>query len=248
MKTNIYIILVIFLFACDSENAGDCLKTAGSTVQKKVETEVFSRILVNEGVAMVLKEAEEYSVVIESGKNLLNDIRAEVLEGQLTLSNDATCNFFRDYDGTTIYVTAPNITEIRSSTQLDIRSEGVLTYPDIRIVSENYGSDYQNVGNFYLNIENNSFRLVFNNLSNCYLEGSTKKMNLFLAAGNSRIEAAGFQADEVEIYHRSSNDIIVNPIQAIRGDIYSTGNVISVNRPPMVEVMEHYKGELRFEE
>lgn len=240
-------ILVIFLFACNSENANDCFKTAGSTVQQEVEVTAFSGILVNEGVAMVLREAEEYSVVVETGKNLLADIRAEVKGGQLVLSNDATCNFFRDYEGTTIYVTAPDITEVRSSTQFDIRSEGVLTYPNLRIISENYQNDYQNVGNFYLHVENDSFRLVFNNLSNGYLEGSTKKMNLYLAAGNSRIEAAGLVADEVEIYHRSSNDITVNPVKSLKGDIYSTGNVISVNRPPVVEVTEHYKGKLRFE-
>lgn len=237
---------MVLLLSCNSEDGNDCFKTAGSTVRREVEVTGFTTILVREGVEMVLKEGQQHSVVVETGKNLVNDIRAEVNDGQLVLSNTASCNFLRDYDKTTIYVTAPDITEIRSSTQFDIRSDGVLTYPDLRIVSENYQSDYQNVGDFYLHMENNSFGLVFNNLSNCYLKGSTKRVNLYLAAGNSRIEAADFIADEVHIYHRSSNDIIVHPVQRISGDIYSTGDIISVNRPPEVDITEHYRGKLRF--
>ncbi|MGS2763594.1 head GIN domain-containing protein [Sinomicrobium sp. M5D2P9] len=247
MKKIVYII-VFLLLSCDSENAGDCFKTAGDTVNREIDVPAFSRILVKEGVQMVLKESAGYSVTIETGKNLVNDVHAEVTEGQLVLSNSTTCNFFRDYDQTIVYVTAPDITEIRSSTQWDIRSDGVLTYPNLRIISENYQSDYQNTGNFYLHLENKSFGLVFNNLSNCYLEGSTGKMNIYLAAGNSRVEAAGFVADEVTLYHRGSNDIIVHPLQHIQGDIYSTGDVISVNRPSQVEITEHYRGKLRFEE
>lgn len=247
MKKIAYIV-VFLLLSCDNENAGNCLKTAGDTVNREIDVPAFSRILVGEGVQMILKESAGYSVTIETGKNLVNDVRAEVTEGQLVLSNSATCNFFRDYDQTIAYVTAPDITEIRSSTQWDIRSDGVLTYPDLRIISEDYQKDYQNTGNFYLHLENKSFSMVFNNLSNCYLEGSTGKMNIYLAAGNSRVEAAGFLADEVTLYHRSSNDIIVHPLQRIQGDIYSTGDVVSVNRPPQVEITEHYKGKLRFEE
>ncbi|RNL82765.1 DUF2807 domain-containing protein [Sinomicrobium pectinilyticum] len=249
MKKIVYIIAFLFLLpSCDSENAGDCLKTAGDMVRKEIDVPAFSRILVKEGVQMVLKESAGYRVTIETGKNLVNDVHARVTEGQLVLTNSATCNFFRDYDQTIVYVTAPDITEIRSSTQWDIRSDGVLTYPDLRIVSEDYQSDYQNTGNFYLHLENKSFSLVFNNLSNCYLEGSTGKMNITLAAGNSRVEAAGFVAGEVTLYHRSSNDITVHPVQCLQGDIYSTGDVIAVNRPPRVEVTEHYRGKLRFEE
>ena len=37
-----------------------------------------------------------------------------------------------------VYVTSPNITEIISSTQFKIRSEGVLNYPDLDVLSEDF--------------------------------------------------------------------------------------------------------------
>ncbi|RAV29875.1 DUF2807 domain-containing protein [Sinomicrobium soli] len=248
VKKVLLYLVVLWLLSCNSEGSNDCVKLAGDVVSREAGVTSFSAITVGEGVRMVIREDEEFSVVVETGKNLLDDIGVEVREGRLLLSNRATCNFFREYDNTVVYVSAPDITEIRSSTQFDIRSEGILTYPSLRIVSEDFGTDYNNTGDFYLHLENSSISILFNNLSNCYLEGSTEKLDIYLAAGNSRVEAADLPADEVSFYHRSSNDIIVNPVRSLEGDIYSTGNVIAVNRPEQTEVHAHYRGELLFGE
>lgn len=40
--------------------------------------------------------------------------------------------------------------------------------------------------------------------------------------------------------------MIVNPIQQITGEIRSSGNVIAINRPPIVNVKEFYTGKLIF--
>ena len=42
--------------------------------------------------------------------------------------------------------------------------------------------------------------------------------------------------------------MIVNPQASIKGSIFGTGDVISVNRPPVVEVEELYTGRLIFED
>ena len=54
-------------------------------------------------------------------------------------------------------------------------------------------------------------------------------------------------AQTVDIQHRGTNKIIVNPQQLLKGEIRSTGDVISVNRPPVVDVETFYSGRLIFE-
>src|SRR5690606_14625748 len=109
-------------------------------------------------------------VIIETGKNLLNDVEAEVVDGQLILTDNNSCNYVRGYGITKVYVTSPNITEIRSSTQYDISSGGVLTYSSLTILSEDFNApDTFTNGNFYLQIDNDTFSVVFNNLSNAYI-------------------------------------------------------------------------------
>lgn len=250
MKRIVYIVFFIISIllesSCNSENASDCFQADGDITSELRLVEAFSKILVNEGVEMIIKEGDEYEVEVESGKNLMNEIKVEVIAGQLILTDNNSCNYFRDYNVTKIYVTAPNITEIRSSTQFDIKSEGVLTYPDLTILSEDNKESFQTVGNFYLEINNESFRVVFNNLSNCFISGSVNNLNVQYFSGNGRFEGENLIATNVNIYHRGSNDIIIYPIENLTGDLYGTGDLILVNNPENVEIIEHYQGKLIF--
>lgn len=248
MKKIIHILILTMLFACDSENAGDCFQKTGAIIQEEVTVDSFDKILVNRDIELIVKEGVQQKVVIETGKNLMNDVDVAVNDGKLILTDNNSCNYVRDYGITKVYVTSPNLTEIRSSTQYDVSSDGVLTYPNLTILSEDFNApDTFTNGNFRLQIDNNIFRVVFNNLSNCFISGSTNSLSLTFAAGTSRFEGRNLIAQNVQIWNRGANDMIVNPQQQIKGKISGTGNVIAVNEPPIVEVEEVYKGRLIFE-
>jgi hypothetical protein len=249
MKKLVYILLSVLIFACDSENAGDCFQKAGSIIQTEVTVDAFDKILVNRDIELIIKQGATQKVVIETGENLLNDVEAKVENGRLILTDNNTCNYVRDYGITKVYVTSPNITEIRSSTQYDVSSDGILTYPSMIVFSEDFfAPDAFTVGNFKLQIDNTSFRVVFNNLSNCFVSGKTGNLNVgFFAGTTCRFEGQNLIAQNVQIYTRSSNDIIVNPQVQIKGTITGTGDVISVNAPATIEVEELYKGRLIFQ-
>jgi len=48
------------------------------------------------------------------------------------------------------------------------------------------------------------------------------------------------------VYHRGSNDMIVNPQISLTGELRGTGNLISLNTPPIVEIDQLYTGQLIF--
>ncbi|MFY0713826.1 DUF2807 domain-containing protein [Seonamhaeicola sp. NFXS20] len=248
MKALMCTLSLLLVFSCNSEQATDCFQKTGNIIQQEVLVDTFNKILVNRDVELIITEGATQKVVVETGNNLMNDVTVKVVDSQLILTDNNTCNYFRDYGITKVYVTSPNITEIRSSTQYTISSNGVLTYPSLTILSEDYGApDTITNGEFNLNINNNSFNVVFNNLSNCYVRGNTTNLNVTFAASNSRFEGENLLAENVTISHRSSNDMIVNPQQSIQGVIRSTGDVISKNQPPVILVEELYTGKLIFE-
>ncbi|OEK07987.1 hypothetical protein A8C32_16135 [Flavivirga aquatica] len=247
MKKILYILSFFLIIACDSESANDCFQKTGDIIKQEVIVSNFNKILVNRDVELILKDGVNQSVVIETGENLINDVTAIVVDGELALSDNNSCNYIRNYGITKVYITSPNITEIRSSTQYDISSDGVLTYPNLTILSEDFGAqDSFTVGDFRLQIDNESFKLTFNNLSSCYVSGKTNNLNVAFFSGNSRFEGESLVAQNVQVRNRSSNDMIVNPQQEIKGKILGVGNVISINRPPVVEVEEVYRGRLLF--
>ncbi|MBC3758000.1 DUF2807 domain-containing protein [Hyunsoonleella sp. SJ7] len=240
--------LILLVFACDSENANDCFQTAGPLVQKELIVESFDKILVNRDVELILKDGAEQKVVVETGENLLNDVEVSVINGRITLTDNNNCNYVRDYGITKVYITSPNIREIRSSTQYSIKSDGVLTYPEINVLSEDFNTPGTfTVGDFILEVNSNTFRATFNGLSSCFVSGSVNNLNVSFFAGDGRFEGRNLIAQNVEVLNRGSNDMVVNPQAEITGTISSTGNVIAVNRPPVVEVEELYKGRLIFE-
>ncbi len=240
--------LLVFLISCNSENAPDCFQNAGDLKRVEVNVPSFVNITVFENLNLVLRQGEEQKVEIESGEFLLNDISAEVEDNRLVLRNDNGCNFIRDYGLSTVFVTSPDIEQVRSSTGLLISSDGVLNYPNLSLVSESFNNPETETtdGSFDLQVASETVSITVNGIAYFKLRGQTNIFSIGIAAGDSRIEAEELVAENVVINHRGTNDILVNPQQRISGVIRGTGDVISVNRPPEVEVEELFNGRLIF--
>ncbi len=247
----VFLILFTFLMvSCNGEKVPDCFQNAGDMVRRPVDVSNFTTITVFENLNVVLKQGDEPLVEIETGEYLLSDVSAEVEDGRLILRNENSCNYVREYGLTTVYVTSPNITEIRSSTGLLISSDGVLAYPSLALIAESFNNPEAETtdGSFDLNLNATSVSIVVNGIAYFKLRGTTENFNVTVAAGDSRIEAENLISENVTINHRGSNDVLVNPQQRLSGVIRGTGDVISVNRPPEVDVEELFNGRLIFQE
>lgn len=242
--------ILLFIVSCNSENAPDCFQNAGDLIRVEVETATFSSITVFENLNLVLKQGNQQLVEIETGEFLLNDVSAEVEGNRLILRNENNCNYVREYGLTTIYVTSPDIFEIRSSTGGLISSDGTLNYANMSLLSESFivPETETTDGSFNLEVNSENVSIITNGIAFFRLAGSAENLNVFVAAGDSRIEAENLVAQNVDINHRGSNDIIVNPQQRISGIIRGYGDVIAVNRPSDIDVEELFNGKLLFED
>lgn len=246
----VFLVLVnsLFILSCNSEKAPDCFQNAGDIVRVQVEVPQFTTITVFENLNLVLKQGDAQQIEIETGEFLLNEVTAKVEENRLILRNENNCNYVRDYGLTIIYVTSPNISEIRSSTGLLISSDGVLNYPNLKLLSESFTNQEAETtdGIFDLELESETVSILTNGIAFFKLSGITNNFNVTIAAGDSRIEAEDLVAQNIGVNHRGSNDVLVNPQQRISGVIRGYGNVISLNRPPEVSVDEIFEGRLIF--
>ena len=248
MKKIVYILVILLFAGCDSDTGWDCIRTAGIKVEREIPVPDFSKILVWKGVKLYVKYGEEQKVVLQSGENLIEDIEVTVAGGRLEIKDNNGCNLVRDYGSTTVYVTAPNITEIRSSSGYAVESIGTLPYKSLALISEDYSkeADYYSDGDFILDLEVEQLGITTNGLSSFYLKGSADYAHFGLYSGNSRIFGADLVIKNLQIFHRSTGDMIVNPQESIKGKIVGLGNVISKNKPPIIEVEELYRGRLIF--
>lgn len=249
MKKSVVFILGLLLIACDTENALDCFQASGDIIQKVYELDNFDKITVMQRSQLFISEGD-FSVVLETGENLLNDIDIRVFEGRLVIENNNACNITRDYGITKVFVSAPNITEIRNSSGLKVISENTLTYPNLTLLSEDLEEEdaFHIDGDFELDLNVENLTITQNGLSNFFLTGNVTNLDLNFLMGDARFEGRNLSVENADVYHRGTNDIIINPQQQLIGSILSTGNVIIVNTPPILNVEELYTGQLIIED
>ncbi|WPY98081.1 head GIN domain-containing protein [Christiangramia sp. OXR-203] len=249
MKKLIFLFFGIVLWSCDSEDANDCFQKAGAITSEEIVLESFDEILVYDKIKLFIEQGESQKVIVETGENLRNEVSAKVINGQLVLRNENDCNFVRDFNNTKVYVTVPDLTYLRHAGNLMIESVGTLRLNELWLVSENQDKDievYTN-GDFKLDLKVKNFRITSDNYSHFFLSGSVENFDGFFAAGDSRLEARDLVVQHYDLLHRGTNKLIINPQQFLKADLFSYGDIISVNRPANVDVTEHFEGRLIFE-
>ncbi len=227
----------------------DCIEAEGQRILREVPVSPFTRIEVNRGIGVEITQGPEYKVFIEAGENLINNVQVAQDGNRLILRDATQCNWTREYGTAILKITAPNVEEIYSKTEQDIRSNGVLTYPMLRLfaLDENGdGVDGAGTGDFFMEVQNSQVVVQSNNVARFHLSGQTQHAHYLIWAGDSRVEASQLVADEVAIFHRGSNDLFVHPLQKVSGKIVSTGNVRLTHVPPLIAIETTYQGQLLY--
>jgi virulence-associated protein VagC len=237
----IVILFFVLFYALGCSKPSECIESTGDRITREFSVTAFDKIIIYSGISLVITQGPVASVQVQTGENLISNIEVKVENGVLSVKDKTTCNWVRDYGNTTVFVTSPNLTEIHSKTEKNIASNGPLTYPILSLISTDL-SDGAGTGDFYLNINNSQLVVENNNVSRYFISGSTNKLKVNFYEGNGRFMGDNFNAKEVEIFHRGTNDIVVKPIEKVTGKLYSTGNLILKNTPSIVDVQQYYQG------
>ncbi len=231
--------------SCNSDNAQECFKTAGDSVLYNIPVSAFSSIRVGQGIELVIAEGTEQSVTVQTGSNLKEYITATVVDGQLQLKNNVNCNWVRNYNNTTITVTTPVLTQIVTATQWNVRSAGTLHFPQLNVLS----GIYEETASATVNLDIDSQNLTIDDNQNlyCIISGHVENLNVNFYAGDARFDGRNLETSNVNVFQRSSNDIIVQAGNQVTGTVYATGNLVLVNHPPTVNVNTTYTGRVVYE-
>lgn len=237
------IILLAFSLSCDKE----CNESLGVIIQKEIEVAYFDEIIAHSGIEVILKHENTQKIIIETGENRMDNVHISVNDEILELEADDSCFLNPSYVSVKVFISSPNIKIIRNSSEHTISSDGVLSYPEIKLITENNQNGYNNIGNLDLKFNNNKVTIVSNGMSSIKISGTTNILGVYYYGGIGKFEGVDLIAQDVDVFHRGENNLKINPQNSITGDIYATGNVISSNHPPLVDVTEHFTGELIFE-
>jgi len=246
MKRFSLLIVLFWLFnAC--EKPSDCVESTGKIIIREVAVQPFKKLKVYRGIEVVITQGTEYKVEIEAGENFIDNIEVKQNDDQLIFKDETSCNWVRAYGRVKILVTTPTLEEVYSKTDRNISSNGVLAFPILRLKALDKDGDGESgagTGDFHIQVNNSQLVIENNNVSRYYISGQTNNALLNLYFGDGRIEAENLVAQTINVFHRGSNDMILNPVQSIEGKMVSTGNIILKNVPATVQVEELYQGRI----
>ena len=250
-KRILIISLLSTLFcSCDSEDATDCLQTDGDAITRILELPFFDKVRTENDMRLEITQGDVQSITIETKENLFNDLVFKVEGETFIMQNKNGCNLFRDFGRTLVRITIPNLTFIKNSATYEIRSNGTLSFPSVRLESVTTpGIESANkTGDFFLDLQSESINIVANGMSDFHITGTTENLNVSFSDEFPKLYGADFIAQNVVVRQVGAAPMIVNPQASITGTIRGTGDVIAKNRPPVVDVEELFTGRLLFEE
>lgn len=241
--------MLLVLVQCSADRMKECLKASGKPSQRQFALEAFEKVELGQHLSLTIEEAPEYEMTVRGGANLLEEMEVTLVDGLLKIENKVDCYTFRSYNQLQVHLKTPVLKEIRSKTSYHIRSKGVVRFPVLKILAEDFATGYADSAtdvSIDLHIENQSFTVVTNGLANVVLRGSTQQCHISVAAADARIDARELVAQNVKVFHRGSNDILVHPVELLEAELRSTGNLLVYEQPITQKIVQLYSGRLIF--
>jgi hypothetical protein len=232
-------VLLLLTVSCEKTSVSDCFKSTGSIVREERPITGFHTVVLHDNVNLVLESSGTNHLTIEAGKNLLKKIVTEVTDSVLTIRNNNSCNWVRNYD--------KPITAYLSVNKLD-----TLVYRSIGNVTSN---DTIKVENMEISVKEGAGEIGFivdATILHCNLHYGTADIKMkgyaevcyVYSNGFGLIDNRNLHADFVYLDTRSSNDVYVQVHKVLGVTIDNIGNVYYTGSPYDVSFVQNSTGQL----
>lgn len=237
----VFIAFATVLLSCKKAEDRACFKSVGVEITEEIELESFQTLFLGAHINFILVQDTVEKVVLTGGKNMLNFISANVVDGELTITNDNKCNFLRTYKKSiTVEVHLININQIEYEGTTPLTCANQITCPQLLVIIK------EGAGQFNLDLNNEKlFTNISNGWGNMKITGSTKYAKLE-ANSNGFIDAYDLNVqDSLHVISKTPNTIKINAENTLlRSETASKGDIWYVGTPSLIDHNQYGTGEL----
>jgi hypothetical protein len=216
----------LILNACGGD-APDCMKSTGKITKEQRAVSSFSTLQVSGNLNVILISDTTGTVTVEAGEHLLKKIKTEVVGGQLSISNENTCNWVRSYkEPRNVYVGIKNATNIFHYGPGTISSE-------VQLVKDSMFIHLYSNGSINLNLDSKYIWMDMDNLGDFTLNGKTDKL-LAYTLGVGQLNSQGMSCKYFLIESKGQGDAYVRSDSALTAYIKNSANVYYTGSPVVI--------------
>ena len=209
-----YCLFILVSVQCQPGMTGS-IKGEGEVVKQEISLEAIHGVNLGFSGDVVLTQGSPQKIVMEGQQNILDNIKREVKNGVWNIYFDRST---RDMKNVTVYVTLPNLDEVKLSGSGSIRSTNKFTGAD------KMGIRVSGSGGITLDYMANSTDLALSGSGEINLSGESKDLSIAVS-GSGDIAAANLKTDNCEIHISGSGDATVNVNNSLETHISGSGDV-----------------------
>lgn len=231
------LIASFFCSACSPDQSFDCLVSSGPLIEQEILTHEFNRVVISDDINVYLTQSPQQAIMLKTGKNLAPNIRFEVKDQTLVISNDNTCNWVRRYKQTKVFINSNQLKSIQHKGYGKIESLGQWQADSLEVYSEG-------TGDIRLALEVDYLKIDSHLLCNISCHGTAEHVEVNFHDDDGQFNGKELIANKIDISHHGSNIIEVFPLQELSGSIHRNGDVIYYNNPDKISVDVLQNGQL----
>lgn len=227
-------------FSCNKPSAWDCVKKTGPQTEEVRTIDGFTKLEVRGHVNVVIRQAEEFSVIVKGGRNLLPQIITQTQGKSLLIENTNTCDWVRNLkQETEVEIYMPELDELVWKGTGRIRGEGIFNTQSILLQVWRGGEsiDMQlNADTIYVK--------QHGGVGDVILGGNCNYLFMYnISWGLS--DCLELKSREVHLHQASANQMLIQATDRISGKILNSGDVLYKGVPEDIQVEEYASGKLK---
>lgn len=226
MKRTIYILFLLILFSCN-----DALFNEGSIITQNIDINDFDEIYVEDIFEIYLIQDTICKIEAKGGSNLLPNLIFNVdVNKRLTISNNNSANWSRDYNKIELYISVDTLKYLRINEPSQVISKNTLITPELTLLSI---ADFAEIE---LELDCNHCYVVNSGTSGgaINLMGKTNSFS-FWARASLQLNAENFYANSISVKSESIGDCRINVSKELSVEILKSGNVYYKGDPEIIK-------------
>lgn len=219
MRYFYYFFLLLFI-SCSKEKEFTCFSSSGKDISQIRRLESFTKIKSTSKIVLTITQGSDQSVEVIAGKNIIHKVKTSVLNGELLIEDENSCNFVRGYKREIIVnVTTPYINELINESVSNIY------FKDFKL--DSIYLKVNSSGDVFVSGQFNQIKISSHGNGDVYLNGETNGLIIYMS-GENFIRSYDLKIfDYLFIAQLSLGDCFINVEETdlVNYSIHKSGNI-----------------------
>lgn len=227
-----WLIFLGFVFlSCNKDPLFDCFENAGDKTHKILLEEAFQYLCIDDVFNVYLIQDTVCRLEAEGGSNVLESIDVQLVDGRLTIRNNARCSWVRGYEKVSLFVHYAGLTELYVGQACYVKTVN----PMVDNILMGVGAGYSEVD---MNFNCTKFYFYNNGHTGGHFifSGYSRLVDLY-GYGSCMIEADSLLSERMVVSNSSIADFRVRSDNEFFFSILNLGNIHLTGHPQSIDTL-----------